>query len=71
MDWFPGEAVSGPTSGCVLVANNSGKAYVPHGSQHLGSDIRTARMVTHEFRKQFFPSVRIDEARLDRLLWHG
>ena len=76
MDWFPGfqdrgQAASGPTLGCVLVANNSNKAYVPHVSQHLGSDIRTARMVAHEFRKQFFPSVWIDEARLDRYLCHG
>jgi hypothetical protein len=65
------EMEAGPGRGGMFVANHGGKAYVRRASQHLGSDVRTARMVTHEFCKQFFASVRIDEARLDRHLWHG
>jgi hypothetical protein len=71
VDWYPGGGSSGPTAGCVLFANNSDKAYVHDASERLGCDIRTARVVTHEFREYFFVSVRSREARLNCHLWHG
>lgn len=55
----------------MLVANSSDRVELRHASQHLGSNIRTARVITEKFCKQFFVSVGSREARLDRYLWNG
>jgi hypothetical protein len=44
--------------GCVLVANDSGKAEFRHASQHMGSNIGTTGVVAEVFREQFFAPVR-------------
>jgi hypothetical protein len=36
---------------CVLIANDSANAELGHASEHLGSNIGTARVVTDVFSK--------------------
>ncbi len=55
----------------MLVANGSDKAELRHASEHLGCNIRTARVVAEVFGEQFFAPVRSREARLDRYLRNG
>jgi hypothetical protein len=52
----------------VLFASCSAKADVLHTSEHMGSNIGTARVVAEVFRELFFAPVRIRDARLDRYL---
>ena len=61
----------GPGLRCVLAANNSDKAEFRHASEHLGCNIRTARVVAEIFGEQFFAPVWSLEARLDRCLRNG
>jgi hypothetical protein len=65
---FLGERLLGPGLRCVLYANGSDKVEFSHASQHLGCNIRTARVVAEVFGEQFFVPVRSREARLDRYL---
>jgi hypothetical protein len=51
---------------CVLFANSSYNAYLYHASDHLRSNVRTARMITEIFSKVFFASVRGRVASLNR-----
>ena len=55
----------------MLVASDSDKAEFRHASEHLGSNIGTAWMVTEILSEQFFAPVRNREARLDRYLRNG
>ena len=55
----------------MLVANDSDKAEFRHASEHLGCNIRTARVVADVFGEQFFAPVWSLEARLDRYLRNG
>jgi hypothetical protein len=71
MNWFLGKRLLGPGFRCVLVANDSDKAELRHASEHLGSNIRTARVVAKIFSKQFFAPVRSRVPRLDRYLRNG
>jgi hypothetical protein len=55
----------------VFVASDRDKAESRHVSEHLSSNIRTARVVTEKFCEEFFAPVRHHEARLDRYLRNG
>jgi hypothetical protein len=66
-----GGAVSGLRLRCVLFADSSDKAYVPHATEHLSCNIRTAGVVAEVFRQQFFTPIRSREARFDRYLRNG
>ncbi len=55
----------GPRFGRVLVANGRHRADFFQTSQHLGSNVGTARVVADIFRKQLFAPIRSGEARLD------
>jgi len=46
---FCREAVLGTRFRCVLVANDSGTAYLSDASEHLGGNIGTARAVAEIF----------------------
>lgn len=52
----------------MLFASCSAKADVLHTSEHMGSNIGTARVVAEVFRELFFAAVRSRDARLDRYL---
>ena len=55
----------------MLIANDSDSSEFHHASEHLGSNIGTAGVVTEIFSEQFFAPVRSREARLDRHLRNG
>jgi hypothetical protein len=55
----------------VLVANSRNKAELPHASEHLRSNIRTARVVAEMLSEQFFSPVGSREAGFYRYLRNG
>ena len=55
----------------MLVANDSGPVEFHHAPEHLGSDVRTARLIAQIFREKLFVSVRSPEACFDRYLRNG
>lgn len=61
----------GPTSRCVLVANDNGVAQFHHASKHVGSNIGTAGVIAEVFGEQFLVPVWSREARFDRHVWNG
>ena len=52
----------------MLVTNDSDSSELHHASEHLGSNIGTAGVVTEIFGEQFFAPVRSRDACLDRYL---
>jgi len=52
----------------VLFANCSTNAELLHASEHMGSNIGTARVVAEIFPKLFFAAVRSRDTRLNRYL---
>ena len=52
----------------MLFANCSPKADFLYASEHMGSNIGTARVVAEVFRQLFFAAVRSRDAHLDRYL---
>ena len=66
-----GKRLFRPRFGCVLVANDSDKAELREVSEHMSSNIRTARVVAEILCKFFLPSVRSRVARLNRYLRNG
>jgi hypothetical protein len=71
VNWLLGQRLLGLGFGHVLVANRCDNVEFQHTTEHLGGNIRAARVVAEIFGKQFFAPVRSRKARLDRYLRNG